>query len=260
VNHPRSGQNGYFDLLGFDPKTGKASSPEYAADFDALEIWNGRNVDARERILQDFFALLRGGKAVTAIADTDTHGIVGQEAGYPRTYVRVKDDAHLDAWDDARTSDLVSGVRTARDVVLTNGPFVEVKAKGAGGAGADVGIGGTAIAKAGRVQVEVRVRTASWVEVASAEIRLASGGGGSRVEGAPIANAVTLRPARDPVTGAMEATASFTLAVKARDAFVVIVRGQKPMRPVLAGDDAEIAPWALTGAVWVRPPPEPLQR
>lgn len=258
VNHPRSGQNGYFELLGFDPKTGKARSPDYADDFDALEVWNGRNVDARERILQDFFALLRLGKAVTPIADTDTHGIVGQEAGYPRTYVRVKDDAHLEAWDEARTADLVENVRTTRDVVLTNGPFVEVTARGQG---ADVGIGGTATAKAGRVTVDVRVRAASWVEVEAAEIRLASGGDESANRASQVVGPreVTLKPARDAV-GATVATASFTLAVRGRDAFVVVVRGRKPMRPVLEGDDAEIAPWALTAAVWVRPPPEPRTR
>ena len=96
VNHPRSGQNGYFDQLGFDPATGVGTDPGYDPQFDALEVWNGRNVDARAKVLGDFFALLRTSHPVTATADTDTHGIVGQEAGYPRTYVRVADDGPLD--------------------------------------------------------------------------------------------------------------------------------------------------------------------
>ena len=50
---------------------------------------------------------------MTATADTDTHGIVGQEAGYPRTYVRVADDGPVDAWDAARTADVVRGVKEA---------------------------------------------------------------------------------------------------------------------------------------------------
>ncbi len=239
VNHPRSGVNGYFDLLGFDPKTAKATSPDYADDFDALEVWNGRNVDARGRVLEDFFGLLRSGKVVTAIADTDTHGIVGQEAGYPRTYVRVENDAALERWDDARTADLVEAIRDRRDVVLTNGPFLEVRANG-------VGIGGTAKGRAGRVEVDVRVRSAPWVEVDTAEIRVA---GGSSVVGA---REVALRPVTN-ASGALEVKATFTLAVRENDAFVVVVRGKKPMRPVLSGDDAEIAPWAMSGAIWVRP-------
>ena len=250
VNHPRSGANGYFDQLGFDAKTGRASSPEYAEDFDALEVWNGRNVDARGRVLEDFFALLRTGKVVTAIADTDTHGIVGQEPGYPRTYVRVKDDAHLEAWDEARTADLVHGVRGARDVVLTNGPFLAVTANGAP-------IGGTAVAKGGKVEIDVEVRSASWVAVEALEIRLAGRSPGAKVLG-PREAFVT--PSRDARTGALVARARFSIAVGGVDAFVVVARGSKPMRPVLAGEDAEIAPWAMTGAVWVRPPPEPLVR
>ena len=47
VNHPRSGTNGYFDLLGFDPKTATATDPGYDAGFDALEVWSGRHVEAR---------------------------------------------------------------------------------------------------------------------------------------------------------------------------------------------------------------------
>ena len=59
VNHPRSGQNGYFDQLGFDLATGVGTDPGYDPQFDALEVWNGRNVDARAKVLGDFFALLR---------------------------------------------------------------------------------------------------------------------------------------------------------------------------------------------------------
>lgn len=237
VNHPRSGKNGYFDQLGFDARTGAATSPEYAADFDALEVWNGRNVDARARVLEDYFGLLRGGRPVTPIADTDTHGIVGQEAGYPRTYVRVADDRGLEAWDAGRTADLVRAVRERRDVVLTNGPFVEVRAGG-------VGIGGVARARGGAVEVEVRVLSAPFVEVDRIEVR--------RLSGATLATPGDAR--LDVVRGegkATEARARFRVRASKDDAIVVVARGSRPMRPLLAGDDAEIAPWAMTGAIWI---------
>ena len=92
INHPRSGGNGYFDLLDFDRQKGIGTDPRYDARFDAIELWNGRNVAQRNAVLEDVLALLRTNHPVTITGTTDTHGMVGQEAGYPRTYLRMKDD------------------------------------------------------------------------------------------------------------------------------------------------------------------------
>jgi hypothetical protein len=237
VNHPRSGTNGYFDQLGFDPKTGVGTGAGYDADFDALEVWNGRNVDARMKVLDDFLALLRTSHPVTAIADTDTHGIVGQEAGLPRTYVRVTKDDALDAWDASRTDDLVRNVREKRDVVLTNGPFLRVTANG-------VGIGGIAAARGGLVEVKVHVATSSFAAVDHAELRVA---GSAKIDAKP---AVTLVP-KKTASGALEADVTFTVRASADDAFVVIVSGSRPMKPMFSGEDRELLPWAMSGAIWI---------
>jgi hypothetical protein len=239
VNHPRSGTNGYFDQLGFDPKTGTGTGAGYDAGFDALEIWNGRNVDARTKVLDDFFALLRTSHPVTAVADTDTHGIVGEEAGFPRTYVRVAKEDALDAWDAARTDDLVRGVRERRDVVLTNGPFLRVTANGAG-------IGGMAAAAktAGLVEVKVHVTTAPFARVDRAELRVA---GGAKVESKAV---VALVPTKS-ASGALEADVTFKVRATADDAFVVIVSGSAPMKPMFSGEDRELLPWAMSGAIWI---------
>ncbi|MDB5217786.1 MAG: hypothetical protein JWO86_5713 [Myxococcaceae bacterium] len=237
VNHPRSGTNGYFDQLGFDPKTGVGTGAGYDADFDALEVWNGRNVDARMKVLDDFLALLRTSHPVTAIADTDTHGIVGQEAGLPRTYVRVTKDDALDAWDASRTDDLVRNVREKRDVVLTNGPFLRVTANG-------VGIGGIAAARGGLVEVKVHVATSSFAAVDHAELRVA---GSAKIDSKP---AVTLVP-KKTASGALEADVTFTVRASADDAFVVIVSGSRPMKPMFSGEDRELLPWAMSGAIWI---------
>src|SRR5262249_23618058 len=151
VNHPRSGTNGYFDQLGFDPATGRGTDPGYDDAFDALEVWNGRNVDARAKVLADYFALLRTGHVVTATADTDTHGVVGQEARSPRTSARVADAGPLEPGPPDRTADVVRGVKVLRDVVLTNGPMLRVTAGGAP-------IGGVARGK-GPVEVKVHVES-----------------------------------------------------------------------------------------------------
>jgi hypothetical protein len=239
VNHPRSGQNGYFDQLGFDLATGVGTDAGYDPRFDALEVWNGRNVDARAKVLADFFALLRTSHPVTATADTDTHGIVGQEAGYPRTYVRVADDGPLDPWTPARTADVVRGVKVLRDVVLTNGPMLRVTAGGAP-------IGGVV---AGRVvAVKVHVESAPWVVVD--ELRLIRASAPDASDPA-MTQPITEKP---NASGALAADAAFTVHVTADDAFVVVASGQRPLSPVLgaaAGDEAAITPWAMSGAIWV---------
>ena len=54
--------------------------------------------------------------------------------------------------------------------------------------------------------------------------------------------------------GALAADASFTLRAAADDAFVIVASGARPMSPVLgaaSGADAEITPWAMSGATWV---------
>ena len=237
VNHPRAGSNGYFDLLAFDPKTGVGTGAGYDASFDAIEVWNGRNVEQRTKVLADYLALLRTSHPVTAIASTDTHGVVGQEAGLPRTYVRVAKDDALGAWDDARTEDLVRTVREKRDVILTNGPFLSVSANGAG-------IGAIATARAGMVEVKVHLTSAPFVAVDRAELRLA--GSGKVISPASVA----LVPKKG-ASGAMEADVTFMVRATADDAFVVIVSGVRPMRPMFAGEDREIAPWAMSGAIWI---------
>lgn len=224
INHPRSGTNGYFDRLKFDPKTGVGTEPGYDPRFDALEVWNGRSVEHRTRVLDDFFALLRTSHPVTPVADTDTHGVVGEEPGYPRTYVRVTDDAV----NGARVPEVVTGVRAARDVVLSNGPFLRVTGATLGG-----------VMRPG--EVKVSVATAPWVVVDRAELRFASGAAPAAVRLTPSPNG----------KGALVATATFAVRPKADDAFTVIVSGTKPMRPVIAGPDADIAPWAMSAPIWV---------
>jgi hypothetical protein len=233
INHPRYKAAGYFLQYGFDGKTGAGTDADYDDRFDALEVWSGRNVDGRDAVLKDLLAMLRTSHPVTATADTDTHGIVDQEAGYPRTYVRVTDDDHLDTWDAARTADLVKAVKSTRDVVLTNGPFLRVSANGAP-------IGG--IAKGREVTVKVHVECAPWIAVE--EVRLLR----ATAKGTDETKRVTLAALPN---GAMGVDVTFKVKVEADDAIVVVASGTKPMTPVLSGDAKEIAPWAMTGAIWI---------
>ncbi len=226
ISHLRSGSNGYFDLLRFDPARGKGVDPAYAAAFDTVEVLNSRNVAARARVVDDWRALLRTGHAVTPTANTDTHGIVGQEAGYPRTMVHVRDDAHLDAWDDARTADLVHGVKGLRDVVLTNGPMLRVTANG-------TPVGGTM--RGPVVHVRVHVECAPWVDVDTVRVLRAGGSQTADMQD------------RDQKTVRLAALVDGPLGTD-----VVFDVRMDGLTPVLAGDDREIRPWAMTGAIWIR--------
>ncbi len=233
INHPRSGTTGYFDLLAFDRQTGTSVDPQYDPRFDAIEVWNGRNVAGRSAVLTDVLALLHTSHPVTITGNTDTHGIVGHEAGYPRTYVKVAQDDALDAWTDSRTQDIVHTLRESRQVVVTNGPFMKVTAGTAG-------IGGIVKAQGGKLAVVVTVESAPWIEVTHLAVMRASGTTVTK-DVTPRANAL----------GALVATARFELTFDKDDAFIVTASGDKTLEPVLSGDAAEIKPFAMSGAIWV---------
>ena len=238
INHPRSGKNGYFDLLDFDRATGVGTDPAYDSDFDAIELWNGRNVAGRSAVLEDVKSLLRNSHPVTITGTTDTHGMVGQEAGYPRTYVKV-DDKTLDTWTPSRSADLARAIKTGREVVVTNGPFMQVHANGAS-------IGGVARARGGHVMVTVEVQSAPWVDVRHIHVvRVLGTKAGSRDRlDADVVPRLT-------AAGALAARRTFDLAVDRDDAILVVVTGDKPLSPVLPGDGPEITPYAISGAIWL---------
>jgi hypothetical protein len=230
INHPRSGSNGYFDLLDFDRTTGSSADARWESKFDAVELWNGRNIAGRGAVLEDVMSLVRNGHPTTITGTTDTHGMVGQEAGYPRTYVKAKDDA-LEAWDAARTTELTKAIRESREVVVTNGPFIRVKRANIGAVNA----------ARGSITLDVSVTSAPWTAVTKLKlVRVA--------KNEPVEKEVTMHATP---SGAMEATASFTLKVDKDDAVFIIASGEKPLSPVLPGDAAEIRPWAITGAIWL---------
>lgn len=227
VNHPRSGKTGYFDLYGFDAATGRATKQGWDDGFDAVEVWSGRFVASRARVIADWTALLLAGHPVAPTANTDTHGVVGREAGYPRTYVAV-DDAS--AWTDA---DVARGVRR-RDVVLTNGPFVRLRA-------GDARPGGLVAARGGRVRLDAHVERAPWVDATAVDF----------VVNGAVAASAPLGGAKRSARGAIVDDVSRVVAVHG-DAFVyAVVRGERPLEPVLAGEAESIRPWAMTGPIWV---------
>jgi hypothetical protein len=161
VNHARMDPGiGYFDQTHLEVKTGH-SSGEFSSDFDVFEAFNGMWIETREKIREgavDLVALARRGKRVAALGDSDSHKLLYEEAGYPRTFVHVPAEPA-----DTRFTRVVDALLGARDTTVTSGPFVEITVDGKGA-------GSVVQPPAGSVRVTVRVSAPSWVPVERVEI------------------------------------------------------------------------------------------
>jgi hypothetical protein len=199
VNHPRSTSTGFgnfqqnFDRAGlsFDfgarsfggnpavaPLTALAlgltgDAPLFSDRFDALEVYNGFHLvggdheiidEVVDLNLRDWMNFLSFGFTPTAVGDSDSHQWFSVPPGLPRTLVRVPDDspAALQAGIVDDVAATVSG-RGARDVIVTNGPFLQLHVDGAG-------IGATVAHPSGPLDIVVDVVSAAWMPVDTVEI------------------------------------------------------------------------------------------
>lgn len=157
VNHPRMGSIGYFELLHLDrgDVSGWAARATLGdMSFDAIEVFNGDHYDDIEEVrwvLDDWFALLGAGMRHTATGNSDSHKVAYQDAGMPRNWVALDEDAPKAFDGDA----FVKSIRGAR-VVVSSGPFIRFRA-------GDQDIGGTL--DPGTHPVSIRVDAAPWIPV-----------------------------------------------------------------------------------------------
>lgn len=161
VNHARMDPGiGYFDLAHLDAKTGR-SDPVFASDFDVLEAYNGMWIETRNKVREgpvDLVALARRGKLVAATGNSDSHKLLYEEAGFPRTWVHTAAEPVT-----TRTERTIAAL-LARDTTVTSGPFVEMSVEGKG-------IGSVVKPDAsGAVHVRVRVSAPAWVPLEHVEI------------------------------------------------------------------------------------------
>jgi hypothetical protein len=236
LNHPRSGApTGMFDVYGFDAGTGRAARPGFSSSFDALEVWNGRYQSSIDRIVRDWMALLRAGARITGVANSDSHAIATQEVGYPRSCFRGSFD-----WSSAGTSgpspdaQVREAMRGTRDVVMTDGPLLEVlRPDGRSAVGADL------TADSAGEYLTIRAQSVAWAPADSLERTRADGSfeliSGTRIE-------------RDGDRVRVEAR----VRVLATDGPTIFrVRGSQPIS-VLVGEPA-LVPMALSNPVRVLP-------
>lgn len=147
--------------------------------FTGLEVWNGfaiqdsngdglREIQSLDRVLRDWLSMLSLGFYVTPSGDSDTHTIVADPAGMPRTYVYVGDDSP-DAIASPALIDTVLATQTGanqtpRDVVVTDGPMIDVKVNGQPALG-------RVISSVGQpVTLDITVYSADWAKFDTIEI------------------------------------------------------------------------------------------
>ncbi len=234
VNHPRSGNIGYFNKFGLDPEKAAFALEGFEIDFDVLEILNGpgylsANVDS----IRDWFHLLNRGYTIPLIGSSDAHGIDRSEPGYSRTYAAYqgKKGTGLDV------PALIGALKEGRSFA-SNGPLVDVKVN------RKYSLGDTLTDKDGKVTVSVRVRRAPWISLD--EVRFIINGE---------------RDVILPVEGKNAGREDFTLKEKVsltRDSYIVVeVIGAKGLYPVLQRGSRSglrehaILPYALTNPVYI---------
>lgn len=227
VNHPRRRNwMGYFWDEHFDRTTGEAS-PGFSLDFDTIEVFNGR--DSRsplEVVLKDWFALLDRGLVVTAMGNSDTHDLSSTLGGYPRNYVRVRDDRPGATGDDE-----ISAALRARRAYFTTGPIVSLRS-------GEADIGDVVTAPDGTVTVAIEVTAAPWISVESATVYV----------NGKIARQWQIEPTQLP----QRLEAELQIVVESDSYVVLRVDGSKPLWPV-GGDDEQhpIVPVAITNPLFI---------
>jgi hypothetical protein len=225
VNHPRMPGVGYFNRGEVDTKTGVAESPEFSFAFDTLEVSNGFDLEdpsVLERNLREWFELLNVGHRYTAVGNSDSHRVVFQWAGWPRTYVRAADQ------DLTEVAPLeIARALTGGHALVSCGIFVLPTANGSAGPGDTV--------QGSRVSLAISLRAPEWVDVSRVEIYA----NGAKVE----------ERTRDAGPHKSVWNLDVDLQFKADTWLVVVARGDKFMNDELPGK--WIKPFGFSNPIYV---------
>lgn len=170
------------DYMNADVDNADLRLPEqslWSDQFTGLEIWNGFNIadtngdSLRENVsldsvMRDWLSMLSLGLFVTPAGDSDTHTTTTDPLGMPRTYVRVADDSVAGIADgtavDAVVQTQTGANNTARDVVITDGPMMDVRVNGM------PALGRVVSSVNQPVTVTVAITSADWAEFDTLEV------------------------------------------------------------------------------------------
>lgn len=208
--------------------------------------------------VDDWFTLLNLGFRITALGNSDTHGMTTTEAGCPRNYI-LTDVDHPDFLDPQGVADAVRDHR----VVASYGPFVRMWVDGA-----EIG---SEIQASGDIEIQLEVQAPTWVDVDRVELYengtlirefLIEPGGPAVLR---FSETLTHTPTQDSWYVAI-ATGSQTLApvfpeveipylpleeVVSEALGVIDVVGSLLGDPLMFPKEYPVYPYALTNPIWV---------
>jgi hypothetical protein len=160
VNHPSgSGFGSYFSSMLVDEQTAEARDPRFSTSFDAIEVFNDSGFDQnRENSVAHWFALLRKGKKVFAVGNSDSHHLISSPVGYPRTCFFFGHDNPRQLTHDAVRDGILGGNST-----ISGGLYMTV-------AGPDGERPGGLVSAGGAVRFTVTVQSPSWLAATELEV------------------------------------------------------------------------------------------
>jgi hypothetical protein len=230
INHPRGGAN-YFDYVGFNPANGLVESEaDWDTKFTLVEVLNDAAwQDKRQGDIEDWFGLLKAGRKVFAVGNSDSHDLSGSPVGYPRNCIALGTDDPR-----ALTRNQVRDQLAAGHSIVSGGVYVSAKIGTAGPGDTVTGAGNP-------MTVEVIVRAATWIDVDTIEVVV----DGTTVDMIPIMPGDV-----DPGDPTIRYRKSIPVQAKATGGYVVIAAfGDKTLEPVHRGRK----PFGMTNPIFVVP-------
>jgi hypothetical protein len=160
------------------------------------------------------------------MGNSDTHTLGSSLGGYPRNYIRVRDDRP----GAVATDDIVAALR-ARRSFFTTGPILSLRA-------GDAEMGDVVAAPDGTVTVSIEVSAAPWISVESATLYV----------NGKVARQWPIEPTQLP----QRLEAELRVVVESDSYVVLRADGTKPLWPV-GGDDERypIVPVAVTNPLFI---------
>ena len=267
LNHPRSYSVGsvglgYFSNFKFDPTVAIPSSDDGTTnafmrteapggtqnmDFDAMEILNGASwgaIPTNQQHRLDWFSLLNQGVIVSGMANSDTHQVAGDAAGFPRNYVAYEADTPV----ELDVSELNASI-LGQALIGTNGPFISASI-------GDTKVGGTyALSSGSSVDLSLTVQATPWMPVD--EIRIYLNGslacsidktGAHNPEDAHSCTGTLSAEPQDPygTTGVERYNGTATLNIT-KDSHIIVEAGAPLPLATDTDDDGELDTWDKDG-------------
>lgn len=152
--------NGYLSLNGYDPTTGVIPDGDWSKDFDVINIWEGKRQGQIDIDYATYHRLIQSGMQLAAFGGSNSGGTLYQETGYPRVYVPSNTDDPSKI-DPAYLAEQIK----KRNVIVTNGPFIEITANGQP-------MGSLVTDTDGRVDVDISVKAPNWVRIDSINVNI----------------------------------------------------------------------------------------